>query len=33
MSQQLHPRAIMLFLNELYDRFDEEAERCGVYKV
>lgn len=32
-SQQLHPRAIMLFLNQLYARFDEAFEHCGVYKV
>lgn len=32
-SQHVHPQAVMLFLNELYAQFDEEAERCGVYKA
>lgn len=32
-SQQVHPQDVMIFLNDLYARFDAEAEHCGVYKA
>ncbi len=33
MSQQVHPAQVMLFLNQLFARFDELSEECDVYKV
>lgn len=33
LAHQLHPKIVLLFLNDLYARFDLLAERYGVYKV
>lgn len=33
MSNAVSPQRVMLFINHLFARFDEEAEHHGVYKV